>query len=59
MHFGVRVEPDTKRDEPAFAQREGRSRQPELFAVIRELAHELHPQRAKFMDLSAAAWSGI
>ena len=55
MHFGARVEPDTKRDEPAFAQREGRSRERELFAVIRELVHELHPQRAKFMDLSASS----
>ncbi len=55
MHFGVRVEPDTKRDEPAFAQREGRSRERELFAIIRELVHELHPQRARFMDLSASS----
>ena len=55
MHNGVRVEPETRRDEPAFAQREGPSHGRELFAVIRELVHELHPQRAKFMDVSASS----
>ncbi len=31
------------------------SREREFFAVIRELVHELHPQRATFMDLSASS----
>lgn len=55
MHFGVHVEPDAKRDESAFAPSERPSREREFFAVIRGLVHELHPQRATFMDLSASS----
>src|SRR5271165_2515595 len=55
IHHGVRVEPDTKRDQLAFTAREGRLHERELFSVIRELIHELHPQRAKFMDVSASS----
>ncbi len=55
MHHGVRVEPERRRDKPAFDQREGLGHERELFAVIRELVHELHPQRAKFMDVSASS----
>jgi hypothetical protein len=45
----VHLEPDVKGDEPALAPREARER--ELVAIIRELVQELHPQRAKIIEV--------
>lgn len=39
----------------AFASPEQKSRERELIAVIQDLVHELHPQRAKIMDVTASS----
>ena len=49
----MNVEPDTKRDGSVTAAAAGSER--ELIILIRELVHELHPQRAKIMDVSASS----
>ena len=48
--MSVHLEPDAKRDEPAFAPGEG-----ELVAIIGELVQELHPQRAKIIEVSPSS----
>ncbi len=60
MHHRVHVEPGTKRDGTAFPSRDRGACERELLpsfviAVIRELVHELHPQRAKIMHVSASS----
>jgi 1-acyl-sn-glycerol-3-phosphate acyltransferase len=55
MHHRVHVEPHTKRDELSLPAREGGAHERELIALVRELVHELHPQRAKIVDLSVSS----
>ena len=55
MHNYMHVESGTKRDESAFLSHDHEAREGKLIAVIREFVHELHPQRAKIMDVSATS----
>ncbi len=51
------VEPVTKKDGAAIAVA-GSVRERELIAIIRELLHELRPQRARITEVSASSRGG-
>ena len=48
------MRPSPKQDF-VLASREQESREPEVIAVIQDLVQELHPERAKFMDVNASS----
>ena len=55
MRNYMHVEPDAKGENSTFPLRDRGSRERELLAVIQSLVLELHPQRAKSMDVSISS----